>query len=127
MIRAVKSIMLLKADSQAIVIVGAGLLGSLAAWRLARQNPQLAGHIYVLEKSSRDQLQSAANTAAARVIHTPPLSRFECFFQLDGFQHLIPITSLHGSTYFIFLQGFFFSKLIPPCFSPPRRPFFGKP
>lgn len=67
MIRAVKSIMLLKADSQAIVIVGAGLLGSLAAWRLARQNPQLAGHIYVLEKSSRDQLQSAANTAAAMV------------------------------------------------------------
>ena len=59
--------MLPKADSQTIVIAGAGLLGSLTAWRLARENPQVAGHIRVLEKSPRDQLQSAANTAAAMV------------------------------------------------------------
>ncbi|WP_419811228.1 FAD-dependent oxidoreductase [Bacterioplanoides sp.] len=51
----------------AVVIVGAGLLGSLFAWRLARQQPQLAAAITVLEKSPRDQLQSAANTAAAMV------------------------------------------------------------
>lgn len=59
--------MLPKADCQAIVIAGAGLLGSLTAWRLARQNPHIAGRIRVLEKSPRDQLQSAANTAAAMV------------------------------------------------------------
>lgn len=57
-----------KADSDMpIVIAGAGLLGSLTAWRLARENPEVAGNIRVLEKSSRDQLQSAANTAAAMV------------------------------------------------------------
>jgi len=59
--------MLPKADCQTIVIAGAGLLGSLTAWRLARQNPYLAGHIRVLETSPREQLQSAANTAAAMV------------------------------------------------------------
>ena len=57
-----------KADfNKTIVIVGAGLLGSLIAWRLARENPQLRGKLRVLEKSPRHQLQSAANTAAAMV------------------------------------------------------------
>lgn len=50
-----------------VVIVGAGLLGSLLAWRLARQQPERAADITVLEKSAPDQLQSAANTAAAMV------------------------------------------------------------
>lgn len=54
-------------DSRQVLIVGAGLLGSLLAWRLARENPHLSGHIRVLEKSPQHSLQSAANTAAAMV------------------------------------------------------------
>ena len=63
-------------DNQPLVIVGAGLLGRLIAWRLARQHPQRAGQIRVLEKSAPARLECAANTAAAMV--APYAERHVC-------------------------------------------------